>query len=90
MAKNGNLNINKVYERYVPISLDKPNPGSSMEARKEWFRAKYISKDFMTPFTLNETIRDLNAARKPVALPKRLVDYFGVVGRGNLIVGQVT
>jgi hypothetical protein len=70
IAKNGNHNINKVYERYLPTSLDKPTPASSMEVRKEWIKAKYINKDFMTPFTLNEKMRDLSNRSRAVNLPK--------------------
>ena len=56
----GNSQINKIYERYVPHSLDKPDPAASMLERKNWIRAKYVNKDFMTPFTLKETLRDNN------------------------------
>lgn len=82
--QKGNKGVNEIYERYIQDVQLKPSPSSSMVEREEWIRAKYEQKIYMTPSRSTSEV-----AEKPVVeVAKRLVDYFVVIGKGDLVADQ--
>ncbi|CAM9515935.1 unnamed protein product, partial [Sphacelaria rigidula] len=80
--------VNEIYERYVPGSWSKPTPDAEQQHREQWIMAKYKYRYFMLPHYGEEGV-DAAGYQSPNSvsqtLPMRLVDYFVVVGAGELL-----
>ncbi|KAI2797926.1 hypothetical protein BLOT_014778 [Blomia tropicalis] len=49
MEVNGNLAVNKEYEKHVPPYYRRPSPNDPHVVREQWIRAKYERKEFVSP-----------------------------------------
>lgn len=87
----GNARSNAIYEKYLPAGA-KPTASSNVEDRRRFIVAKYVEKAFTKGEDASTSLTADVAAASEAAAPDhaltpppiRLVDYFAVVGRGDL------
>lgn len=84
--RKGNAAVNEIYERYIVDVQMKLSPGSDMNDRENWIRAKYEKQLFMTPIDMPE--KDKKVEHPVVEVAKRFVDYFVVIGKGQITMDQ--
>ena len=77
-----------MYERYVEDIRAKLAPDADMTTREEWIRSKYEDKAFVTPSPHPSEDTSSNPHVVPVA--KRFMDYFVVIGTGQVHEGRPT